>query len=285
MKEKLFILTKVVLILCFSIGAKAQTAGTLTFSFNQPQPTSPAPNAGIKSILAVWIENNSGIFVKTKMRFVGTSTKDHLPTWAVKAGGTLSNATATTCNTTDGTTGATRTATTTPVAFGSRSITWDGKNVVGATNGTTVADGIYRIWIESTWVDSGSNNHNELVSFSFTKGPTNVHLTPAGDTYINTVVLDWVAAPLGVDEVKNQEPAVVIYPVPSSGIFNLDLKNELNDIKVFDLLGQIVYNEGNLKNTFETTKKIDLSNLNNGNYIISLTNENGTSNYEVIISK
>ena len=69
MKEKLFILTKVVVLLCFTIGAKAQTAGTLTFSFNQPQPTSPAPNAGIKSILAVWIENNAGTFVKTKMRF------------------------------------------------------------------------------------------------------------------------------------------------------------------------------------------------------------------------
>ena len=296
MEKKLFNLSKILLVFLFTSMANAQTAGTLTFSFNQPQPTSPAPNAGIKNVLAVWIENASGTFIKTKYRFVSNSTKDHLPTWAAKSGGTLTNAIATTCNTTDAISGATCTATTTttgtipagsvrPTAFGTKTVTWDGKNVVGTTNGTVVADGTYKIWIESTWVDSGSNNHNELISFTFTKGPANVHLTPTGDTYINTVVIDWVAAPLAVDEVKNQEPAVVIYPVPSTGLFNLDLKNELNDIKVFNLLGQIVYNESNLKNTFETTKKLDLSHLNNGNYIISLTNENGTSNYEVVINK
>ena len=123
--------------------------------------------------------------------------------------------------------------------------------MVGLTNGTTVADGDYKIWIESTWADSGKNNHEELVNFSFTKGATAVHLTPTGDTYINTVIIDWVPTPLGVDDVKYKEPAVVIYPMPSTGIFNLDVKNSLTEIKVIDLLGQNIYKE-NLKNNIYT---------------------------------
>jgi Secretion system C-terminal sorting domain len=268
-----------------TLTASAQTPGTLTFSYNQPQPTNPPPNAGIKNVYAVWIESNSGTFIKTKNRFVANGTKDHLPTWAVKSGGTLSNATAAACNTTDATIGATRTTSTTPTAYGTKTVTWDAKNVVGTVNGTTVADGVYKIWIESSWVDSGSNNHNELIGFTFTKGPTAVHLTPAGDTYINTVVLDWVPSGLGIEDVKNQEPAVVIYPVPSKGIFNIDVKNELQSIRVYNLLGQTIYTEENINMTSEGTKTIDLSNASNGNYVISLTNEYGTSSYEVIVSK
>lgn len=263
----------------------AQTAGTLTFSFVQPVPTNPAPTESLsKSVIAVWIENGTGTFIKTKMRYIGSSTKDHLPSYSVKAGGTASNA-LTSTNVTDAATGATRSTATTPTSFGSKSITWDGKNVVGTTNGTTVADGVYKVWIESTWVDAGSNNHNVIESFSFTKGPTAVHLTPTSTTgYFNTIVLDWNAT-LSVDDVQSKEPNVVIYPVPSKGIFNLDLKNDVKNIKVYDLLGKTVYNEDLNSNTADSTKSIDLSNLENGNYIISLTNDNGTSNYEVIISK
>ena len=278
--------TGTVIMFCFAMSLSAQsTAGTLTFSFNQPLPTNPAPNSGTKSILAVWIENNTGTFIKTKYRFVGAVTSDHLPTWSAKSGGTTTNALGASCNVTDATTGATRTVSTTPPAFGARSVTWDGKNVVGTTNGTTVADGVYKVWIESTWVDGTFNSHNEITSFSFTKGTTTVHLTPTGDTYVNTVVLDWIPAALSVEDVKLKEPAVSIYPIPSSGIFNIDLKNQVNEIKVFNLLGKIIYSEKVENNTPEITKKLDLSNFSNGSYIISLTNDFGTSNYEIILNK
>lgn len=259
----------------------AQTDGTLTFSFNQPQPTNPAPNAGIKCVLGIWIEDNAGNFVKTKRRNIGTSTKDHLPTWAVKSGGTLSNALAAACNVTDATTGATLTTSTTPTAFGTRSITWDGKNVVGTVNGTTVADGIYKIWIESSWVDSGSNNHNELISFSFTKGPTAVHLTPTGDTYINNVVLDWTPSLMTAESFNNAQPFAVFYPVPTTGLLSMDIKNEIDTIKIFDLSGKLVYFE-EIKAIVNETKQIDLSNLESGNYVVSVSNSKGTSSYEII---
>jgi hypothetical protein len=275
--------------LSFVINSYAQTDGVLTFSYNQPQPTSPAPNAGIKNVYAVWIENAAGTFIKTKARYVSTSTDDHLPSWGARAGCSNATAVAATgnnCNVTDGLTGATRTTSTSPTAFGTKSITWDGKNVVGMTNGTTVTDGNYVVWIESSWRDSGSNNHGAIASFTFTKGPNIVHLTPTSpSTFFNTIVIDWVPSNLAVEEVKNTEPAVVIYPVPSTGIFNIDLKNDVKSIAVYNLLGQTVFLENLEAGNALTTKQIDLSDLNNGNYIISLTNENGTTNYEVILNK
>jgi len=167
---------------CFAITANAQTDGTLTFTYNQPTPTSPAVTGG-GNVYAVWIENAAGTFIKTKCRYTSTSTDDHLPTWASKCGcASTSAATGAACNVTDAATGATRKATTTPTAFGAKTITWDGKNVVGTTNGTTVADGTYKIWVESSWNDGPNNIHNELIGFTFTKGPNEETLTPAGDT-------------------------------------------------------------------------------------------------------
>ena len=285
MITKLHNLAGIAFLLCFSTIVSAQTTGTLTFSFNQPVPTSPAPTYTGYCVTAVWIENSAGAFIKTKMRYVGSNTSDHLPTFAVKAGGTASNALAATVNVTDAATGATRKNTTTPTGFGTKSFVWDGKNVVGATNGTTVADGVYKIWIESTWVDSGANNHQELSSYSFTKGPTSATTTAVGDTYVNTIVMNWVATGLGFEDVQHKEPAVVIYPVPSTGLFNLDLKNDIQNIKVYNLLGETVYSESLSNNNAETTKQINLSNLSNGNYVISLSNDNGVSNYEVILKK
>ncbi len=102
---------------------------------------------------------------------------------------------------------------------------------------------------------------------------------------MNTIVLDWVPTPLGIEEVKDKEPAVIIYPVPSSGVFNLDLKNQVNNIKVYNLLGQTIYTEKIINNVVDTTKQVDLSSFDNGSYVISLTNEFGTSNYEVVLQK
>lgn len=284
--KKLFNNLAVVMILCCITALNAQTTpGTLTFTYTQPQPTNPPLNQGTKNVYAVWIENAAGTFIKTKCRYTSVSTDDHFPTWASKSGcSSTTVATGSACNVTDASTGATRTTSTSPTAFGTKTITWDGKNVVGTTNGTTVIDGNYKIWVESSWNDGTNNIHNELIGFTFTKGTTEQTLTPAGDTYINTVTLHWVpATTMAVEE--NSSPLVTIYPVPSKGIFNVDLKNDLKSIKVYDLLGKQVYSQDMKQPVANTTVSIDLSYLNDGNYIVSLENENGIANYEVIVSK
>jgi hypothetical protein len=285
MKTKLLNLMCIVLLLCFSIIGKAQTTGTLTFSYNQPVPTSPKPTYTGYCVTAVWIEDAAGNFIKTKMRFVGSSTSDHLPTFAVKAGGVLSNALGANVNVTDATTGATRKNTTTPVGFGPQSFVWDGKNVNGASNGTTVPDGVYKVWIESTWVDSGSNNHQELSSYSFTKGPTSAITTATGDAYVNTIVMNWVATGLGTNNTISPNTQVAIYPNPSKGILNIDFQNEINYIQITNMLGQSVYQEKVIDGAIGTMKSIDLSNYGNGVYIIIVSNNEGTSNYKVLLQK
>jgi hypothetical protein len=285
MKSKLLNLGFFWILICFSAIVSAQTTGTLTFSYNQPVPTSPAPTYLGRCVTAVWIENAAGAFIKTKMRFVGTSTADHLPTFSVKAGGVLSDALGPNVNFTDATTGATRKNTTTPVGFGAQSFVWDAKNVNGAANGVTVPDGIYKVWIESTWVDSGANNHQELSSYSFTKGPTSAITTAVGDAYVNTIVMNWVATGLGVNDNVSPNTKVVIYPNPTKGKFNIDFKNEIKNIKISNMLGQVVYDEKITEGAAGTMKNIDLSNYGNGIYIINVSNNEGTSNYKVILDK
>jgi flagellar hook assembly protein FlgD len=285
MKTKLLKQLLFAFILCYTAMVTAQTAGTLTFSYNQPVPTSPKPSYTGYCVTAVWIENNAGAFIKTKMRYIGNSTKDHLPTFAAKAGGVLSNALGTAVNVTDATTGATRKNTTTPVGFGAQSFVWDGKNVNGAANGVTVPDGVYKVWIESTWVDSGSNNHQELSSYSFTKGPTSAITTAVGDTYVKSIVMNWTATGLSVNDNVSPNTKVVIYPNPTHGQFNMEFKNEIKNIKISNMLGQVVYDEKVEQSAAGTSKNMDLSRFENGIYLINVSNNEGTSTYKVVLDK
>ncbi len=171
----------------FSVSVSAQTAGTLTFSFT---PVTMSPGySGTRNVLAVWIQtsaNGAAGFVKTKLRYAGGGTSDHLPTWSVNAGGTAGNclSAAPNPNVTDATTGATLSS------FTAKSITWDGKNVVGLANGTTVADGAYRVAIQETW--NHGTTGTVTTYFAFTKGPTEDKQTPANTANFTGITLDWL---------------------------------------------------------------------------------------------
>jgi hypothetical protein len=286
MKSKLFTFAFLIFT-CFVLKTDAQTTGNLSFTFNQPRPTNPAVS-GNSNVLAVWIESSTGTFIKTKLKHVSGSTKDHSPTWAVKSGGVASNATGANSNSTDADSGATlKNAAISPSPynnFGIKTINWDGKNVSGTLNGATVADGTYKIWVESSWSDGPNNIHNEIISFPFTKGTSTSTTNPVGDSYINGITLTWTPTQAGVNDLLIK-PEVTIYPNPTNGIFNMDFKNEVKSIRIVDILGKVVYSEKVASKTIEATKSIDLSNLNNGLYIVSITNDNGTSNYKVILNK
>jgi hypothetical protein len=178
-----------VLMICISNGLFAQTSGTLTFSFTQ---IAQSPSySGTRNALAAWIQTGSGAggtFVKTKLRYAGAGqgTSDHLPTFSVAAGGTSTNCMATTVNITDATTGATLSS------FGARSFTWDGNNVSGTTNGTTVADGTYSVAIQETW-DHGTTG-TVTNYFAFTKGPTAVNTTFPNTAQFSNITLVWTPA-------------------------------------------------------------------------------------------
>lgn len=256
-------------------NAFAQTAGTLTFSFT-PVAKSPCYEAS-KNVLAVWIQTNAGGFVKTKLRYCcGGDTKDHLPTWAVNSGGTATNASATACNKTDAVTGATLTS------FTAKSFTWDGKNVNGTSNGTTVADGTYKVTIEATWNHGTTGTATR--SFSFTKGPNPDHQTPADDANFKTIKLDWVpTSSTGINESVLELANVTVYPNPSTdGKFNIDFESATN-VKVFNLLGLTMYDEKIEQGAGSTS--VDLSGLANGSYIIYVFDGAKSSKHKVLVNQ
>ena len=245
-----------------SVNTNAQTPGTLTFSYT---PVSHNGYSGTKNVLAVWIRDNNGGFVKTRLRYVGWNTADHLPTWAVNAGGSSWNA-MTGCNTVDATTGATLTN------FTTKTITWDGTN----TSEQIVPDGTYKVCVQSTW-DHG-NGGTTYKEYSFTKGTADDIQTPADDANFTNISVEWHST-ANVKEVLT--PIFSIYPNPTSGIVNVEYKN-ISNIKVIDMQGKMVYTR-QFSNTIEGKEIIDLSNFAKGMYQVVLINDNKTVVKKIIL--
>jgi hypothetical protein len=267
-----------------STSLNAQTAGTMSFTFTTPKHTTGNYVSDGRYHLAVWIEScatcgagttvGTSTFVRTKIRYAQAEV-DHLPTWAGKCGcASTTNALGAACNITNATTGATQTT------FNARTITWDGTNALGTT---LLADGNYRVCIQETW---GHGSATATRYFPFTKGTTTFTNTTdvASDTNFTGISLTWTPQ-VAANSDFSKGPEVVVYPNPSKGIFNLELKSQVNNITVVNALGAIIYEENIDKSSTETTKSIDLSTYTNGVYFINVSDDNGSSNYKVILDK
>ncbi len=262
-----------IVLLFLALNLSAQTAGVLTVTFT---PVSHSPcYQGTKNVLAAWIQTSTGGFVKTKLRYAGNSTSDHLPDWAVNSGGSAFNCMSTACNKTDATTGATLNG------FTIKSFTWDGKNVNGTSNGTTVADGTYKVTIQETW--NHGTNATTIRSYTFTKGPNEDHQTPAADADFKNIKIDWMPGGTASVDAFNASFQLNVYPNPSTGVFNVDY-NQTGTLKVLDATGKLVYEEL-LETTSEATKSIDLSAFENGMYTFQISNSNQISNFKIALLK
>ena len=245
----------------------------MTFNFTTPMHTSSnyAPNG--RYVLAVWIEScttcgagtvvGTSAYVRTKLRYWGGNTTDHLPTWVGKSGGSTTNAT----------TGATSTV------FTARAVTWDGMN---AAQSAMVADGNYRVCIQETW---GHGSATATRYFPFVKGPNSYTNTTDvnSDTNFTGISLTWSATLATQTFVQKAE--AIVYPNPSTtGLFNIEYTTEVKNIKVANILGAEIFNL-NVDVNGETKKQIDLSNSSNGVYFITVTNDAGSSSYKVVLDK
>lgn len=280
MKKIVLSITGLVVMFGFSFKTAAQnTPGTLTFTLTCPKHTSGNYETDGRYAVAIWIESctpcgttaGTSTFVKTKARYWGSNTTDHLPTWVSKSGSSVVDA-ATGATMGRGTTGPNTLAN----AFLPHTYTWNGTNVAG----TVVTDGSYRVAVQETW---GHNGATVTRYFPFTKGTAMDMQSPAADANFTSIALSW-AATLGIEDFGTV-PAFVVYPNPSKGIFNIDLKNEVNNIKVVNILGEVVYSEDFDYSLSDTTKKVDLSSFANGVYIFNLSNDKGTSTYKVLLDK
>lgn len=268
------------LMLC---SLNAQTAGTLSFNFTEAPQSSTYGSEG-KHVLAIWIESCSscvaetthyatatetthgGTMVATNLVYCcGGSTSDHHPIWKKTNG----NSGIVPVNATSG---ATRTS------FASRTISWDGKN----TAGTLQPDGSYRVCVEETW-NHGTTGITQRY-FPFTKGPNTDSQSPTADITFSGLSLTWTPNGLG-NEDFTVTPVAVVYPNPSKGIFTVDFKNEVKNIKVISILGEVIYNMDIDSSLVETTKTIDMTGFTNGIYLVILENDKGTASYKIALDK
>jgi hypothetical protein len=75
--------------------------------------------------------------------------------------------------------------------------------------------------------------------------------------------------------------SISIYPNPSNGIFNIESTKDLEQIEVFNALGQRIYFNTQMD---KSQAKIDLSNFGKGVYFFHLLNEGKTTVQQVIVN-
>lgn len=257
------------LMLLNSTKTAAQTAGTMTFTYTQTATVGTAT----KNVLAIWIEDANGNFIKTRMRFWGNGTNDHLPSWKAKSAS----------NVVDAIVGATLTSSTTNKAFGTRTVSWDGKNASGAL----VADGTYKVFVESSWCnpEPANNQHKFLSSFTFAKGPTAVQILP-NDINLTAVSIAWQPAVTSINPIAATLGDFIVYPNPSNGIFHIDFKTNqlIEKLVVLNSAGQII--AADVQNELISgVKTIDLSRFADGIYYVQVLLPNNQYKTKLIVLK
>ncbi|PKP22186.1 MAG: hypothetical protein CVU05_05025 [Bacteroidetes bacterium HGW-Bacteroidetes-21] len=207
------------IIVSLSLMLSAQTMGTLSFSV---KTVAYSASYSPRHILAIWIADGNGQWVKTRKRmYQNTVYRQYLTNFK--------NATSNTYNATDATTGATL------QSHASHTVTWDGKDA----SGNLVADGTYRVYVEFT----SANATGKLYYCEFTKGPNAQNLTPSNVTNFNDISLSWTPIPSSVSVVnKNVSENISCYPNPFNESINIAIaQNESNTVKIdiYDICGKL----------------------------------------------
>ncbi|NPD46054.1 MULTISPECIES: DUF2271 domain-containing protein [unclassified Lentimicrobium] len=232
--------TLLLLSLFASIGLFAQTYGELTV-------TATTSNAGgnynPRNVVAIWVENDNGEFVKTLMAYA-QNRKTHLNTWQASTGAAGSE-----YNTTDAITGATRNS------HATRSCTWNGLDF----NGDLMPDGTYHVWMELT----DKNNTGNYSSFTFTKGIDPDTQTPADVPSFAGISIHWQPSGTGI-AVTDKENLYSITNNPGNGIYTIK-GAQFDEILITTMAGKLVYQGQNAN--------IDLSKENKGMYLLTIKND------------
>lgn len=235
MWKKLFILFLAL------IGAgqiSAQTTGTLSVEVTT---SSTGGEYAPRNVLAIWVEDSSGDFVKTLLAYANNR-RTHLNTWeasTTEAGSAF--------NVTDAVSGATQSS------HGTRTAEWDGTNY----SGTLVPDGEYRLRMELT----DKNETGNTASFTFTKGTTAQDLTPGNVPSFSSITISWDPMATALNPDVTESNTFVVYPNPGTGKFTI-LGEGITKVEVKDLAGKTVFTG--------STPLVDLSAQPKGVYLITI---------------
>ena len=238
--------TTFVFLMCLSLLANAQnsapevaTSGTLTVSVT----TSSAGGKYFpEHVMAIWIEDGSGKFVKTLLAYADKR-KGYLTNWK-KVNSTY--------NTVDAVTGATKTSHTT------RTCTWNGTNVSKAQ----VTDGNYVLKMELTDKDATGN----VGSFTFAKGTSEVTLNPTSIPSFSNISIKWTPTNTSVEDIEENN-LYRIYPNPAKKYIY---------VTGFDIsLVDIINTDGRILLSSDQ-QNVDVSTLKKGVYIVNIHTSKGS---------
>ncbi|MBK9290499.1 MAG: DUF2271 domain-containing protein [Bacteroidetes bacterium] len=167
-------------VFCFyTSDAQVNTEGMVTF---QVTTVSDGGTYAPRHVLAIWIKDGAGNFVKSRKVMAGVR-KQHLVKWVASSNN----------NSTDAITGATLNQHT------SHTISWDCRNL----QGEVVPDGAYEVWIEYTSRNSASNGiAGPFFSFAFNKGSTPLNITIPDQTYFKNMSLTYSASAVNIQDVE-----------------------------------------------------------------------------------
>ena len=222
----------------------AQTTGKLNVSVTT---ASTGGNYAPRNIVAIWIEDASGNFVKTLLANANTRIT-HLNTWE-----TATSAKNTMYNRIDAITGATLSS------HGTRTCTWNGTDY----NKNLVIDGKYFVCMELT----DKNATGNFSKFAFTKGASN-SFTPSNVPSFSSINLLWEAS--GTVDVREiaLDDDIQIFPNPAKDLFFIRGEN-ISEIEILNLAGILVF-----KNS--STTRIDMSNFKSGIYLVRFKKDSKT---------
>jgi hypothetical protein len=172
-----------------------------------------------KNIVAIWIENDMGDFVKTLLVY-GDKRRTHLNTWQAST-----NAAGVEYNKVDAISGATKNS------HGTRTCTWDGHFY----DGEPAPDGTYKLWMELT----DKNSTGNYSSVSFTKGSDLFEEEPVDQPSFSDIQIKWEPATSHVTDQKGSS-GPFIYPNPATRYIQLsDSAEQL--IRIIDMDGKEYY--------------------------------------------
>jgi hypothetical protein len=171
----------------FSLGLNGQTGGVLSVKVTTVSATTTAtaqtrvdPRGGghggnrsyaPQNILAIWVEDSNGKFVKTLLVNARRYT-NYLTSWR-----SVTSSAGITYNAVDAITGATN------MNHGVRICTWDGTDF----SGKLVADGTYVVKMELTETNSTGNS----IALPITKGENTFASNPSSNTNFSNIALKW----------------------------------------------------------------------------------------------
>jgi hypothetical protein len=225
------------------LALHAQTEGELSVSVTT---SSAGGNYAPRNIVALWVEDANGNFVKTLLAYADKRIS-HLNTWQAST-----NAAGSEFNKVDAISGATKSS------HATRTCQWDGSDFLG----NQVSDGTYYLWMELT----DKNATGNFSSFAFSKGNVSENSSPEDTPSFSSVSIAWEPTTATDVSENTKETLVSVFPNPGNGVFKVNA-TDVAAIEVFSITGKLIYKSSNLW--------VDLSSYDNGVYLFKIETEKG----------